>query len=337
MKPIRIALQAAAVAFAAATAAAQVGLNKVGQSTLNFQLVSVSPRASGMGEAFCSVGRGAESLFFNPAGIAEPGGRLDAQITLTQWIAGIRYLAGAVIWNAGVLGSVGLSAVSVDYGTLHATSLLSEGESGLYPLGYRDDGEMRNVGAWSVGLAAGRAISRPFSIGGGVRLAGQSLGVSRMPAGAEDNDAVKLVFDAGVKYDTGWKGFRFGMAIRNFSSNLRREEISEPMPVLFTMGAAMDLMAVVDPGHGPDRAFTVAVDFLHPNNYSERVNAGCELRLLGVFALRGGIQTNRDLASWSVGAGLAGRLGSRSAAFDYAYSDMDLFDGVHRFSLGIGI
>ncbi|MEJ2615881.1 MAG: hypothetical protein P8Z35_13060 [Ignavibacteriaceae bacterium] len=49
----------------------QVGLNKLAQSTMNFQLVSISPKASAMGDAYYAVGTGAEAIFYNPAGLVE--------------------------------------------------------------------------------------------------------------------------------------------------------------------------------------------------------------------------------------------------------------------------
>ncbi|MFH1214114.1 MAG: DUF3308 domain-containing protein, partial [Candidatus Neomarinimicrobiota bacterium] len=141
--------------------------------------------------------------------------------------------------------------------------------------------------------------------------------------------------DAGVKYNTGFHGFRFGMSIRNFSSNIKREELEEQLPLLFTMGMAIDLLDVVAPAFSQNNSLNLAVDFLHPNNYSERVNYGLEFQLLDHFAIRGGYQTNQDLASWSAGIGLNYDVGKNNLHFDYSYSEFDLFSGVNRLSLGI--
>ncbi|UCE06337.1 MAG: PorV/PorQ family protein, partial [bacterium] len=206
----------------------------------------------------------------------------------------------------------------------------------LYPRGYIDNGNVSNVGAYSAGLSYGLAVSTQFFIGGNVRLAGQNLGQNVVTNGnLKDNNATKLVFDAGVKYYTGFKSFRFGMAIRNFSSNIKREEISEQLPLLFTMGMAIDLFDLVTPKHSEDNSLTLAIDFLHPNNYSERVNFGLEYKLYRKIAMRGGYQTNQDIASWSVGVGLNSTIGNYDIEFDYSYSNFDIFDGVNRFSMGI--
>lgn len=319
----------------ALSAYAQVGLKKVGQSTMNFLLVSISPHASGVGEAYCAIGTGVESILFNPAGISETSNRFEMQTYNTQWIGDINYLGGSFTWNMQQYGTVGLSLLSVDYGTIYGTNLLSGGEKELYPQGYKDLGKMDNVGAFACGLTYGRAISTQFRIGGDMRIVGQNLGQSQLETGLKDNNAVKLVFDAGVKYNTGFRSFRFGMSIRNFSSNVKREEIDEQLPLLFTMGMAIDLLDVVAPTFSQNNSLNLAVDFLHPNNYSERVNYGLEFLLFDHFALRGGYQTNQDLASWSAGIGLNYDVGKNNLRFDYSYSDFDLFSGVNRLSLGV--
>lgn len=316
-------------------AQAQVDLNKVAQSTMNFLLVSISPEASAIGEANVATSTGVEAIFSNPAGIAESNKAFDARFYITQWIADIDYMAGAVTWNSGVYGSVGISFLSVDYGTINGTQLLHPSEIGSYPLGYKDTGPVDNVAAYAFGISYARAISDQFLIGGNVRLVGQNLGRNNFGSRTVDNDATKFSFDAGVKYYTGMKSFRFGMAIRNFASNIKREEIYEQLPLIFTMGGAMDIFDIIFPDHDPEMsALTLSLDFIHPNNYTERLNIGAEYKLWGQVALRTGYQTNRDLAGWSAGLGFNSMIGEYGLKFDYSYSQFDIFDDVNRFSLG---
>lgn len=314
---------------------AQVGLDKIAQSTMNFQLVSVSPRASALGEAIYSSGKGAECIFFNPAGIAEQESRFEAKFYVTNWIADINYMAGALTWNLNNWGVIGLSALNVDYGTIHGTSLLADGQEDLYPAGYIELGNLDNIGAYSFGLSYGKAVSTQFLIGGNIRLAGQNLGTSYLTSGKVDNNASKLVLDAGVKYYTGIRSFQFGMAIRNYSSNIKRERIYEQLPLIFVMGAAIDLFELISPGKDSDSHLLLEVDFTHPNNYDERMNVGLEYSFLNHLAFRGGYQFDQDVASWSTGFGLNTKLAGKRIDFDYSYSAFDVFDGVNRFSIGL--
>ncbi len=321
------------ILFITSTLFAQVGLNKLAQSTMNFQLISISPKASSMGEAFYSIGIGSESVFYNPAGLSLTKHQYDITLNYTQWIADINYLGGAVAYNLENYGTVALSALTVDYGTIYGTQLDPSSSSAS---GYIETGNVSNVGAYSFGLSYAKSINEKFSIGGNVRIVGQNLGTNTFVNGvSKENKATKLVFDAGVLYNTGFKNFRFGMAIRNFSSNIKREEISEQLPLTFTMGGAIDLMKFLNEKNNDE--LTLAIDFLHSNSYSERINLGAEYKFLEMLSLRAGYQTNRDIASWSAGVGFFTTLSDYNLEVNYSFSKMDIFNNVNRLSLNIGL
>jgi len=315
------------------TVHSQVGVDKVGQTTMNFQLVSLSARASALGEAVYASSTGSEAIFYNPAGLAEMKKEYDANFMYTSWIADIDYLGGAVAWNAEDIGVFGVSAMWVDYGSIRSTRLLSASTQSD-AIAYEDMGEMNNIGAYSFGVSYARSITDNFLLGGTMRYTGQNLGESMLSGGLVQNNAAKLIFDMGVKYYTGLKSFRFAMAFRNFSTQMKREKISEQMPVLFTMGAAFDFLDVLSPDHTDQQTLTVSADYLHPNNYSERMNIGVEYMTMGMFVARAGYQTNRDLASWSAGLGFMTKVNDYDVQFNYSYTPMEYFNSVNRFSLG---
>jgi hypothetical protein len=150
------------------------------------------------------------------------------------------------------------------------------------------------------------------------------------------NNAVKLVFDAGVKYFTEWNHFSFGMAIRNFASNIRREQQDEQLPLTFTMGGTISLTDFFNPALAETHNINLAVDFLHSNSYSERINIGAEYLYMKLISLRAGYQTNRDIASWSAGMGVITTLSDYDVEVSYSFSKMNTFDGVSRISMNIG-
>ncbi len=335
MKHIKLILTVFIGLTLAAQTYGQVGLSKLAQSTMNFLLVGTSPKASGMGEAFTTVGTGAESMFYNPAGIVETQKTFDITVDYTQWIADIKYLSSGVVYNMGNMGAVGLSFMTVDYGTIYATRLdPSQISASGNVVGYIDDGPMSNVGAYSIGLSYSKAISTQFLIGGTMKLVGQNLGQNIFDDGSiHKNDAKKLAFDAGIKYLTEWKHFSFGMSIRNFSSNIRREQADEQLPLTFTMGGAISISDFMDTAFGKDHNLIFAVDFVHSNSYSERMNLGMEYKYLNMVALRAGYQTNRDVASWSAGVGVNTTIYDYDVEVNYSFSKMDIFDNVNRLSL----
>ncbi|MEJ2050832.1 MAG: PorV/PorQ family protein, partial [Calditrichota bacterium] len=154
------------------TGLAQVGLQKVGQSTMNFLKVGVSPTAASMGNAFTTLGTGAESMFYNPSGIAQVD-NMSGFISNTMWIADINYTAAAVAKRFGNLGAFGINVLNVDYGNMTQTQLLSSAD----PQGYQEVGPM-NIGAYAIGISYARQVSNQFSMGGQIQYVGQTLGTT---------------------------------------------------------------------------------------------------------------------------------------------------------------
>jgi hypothetical protein len=310
-----------------------VGMNKLGQSTMNFLQISVIPGASAMGEAYTAIGTGCESIFFNPAGLPEMDSRFAALVTNTQWVADINYMAGALAWNLSNIGTFGLSFVTVNYGDIIWTGLA---ESPSDVKGYREYGTIGNVGAYAFGVSYGRRITNMFSIGGNVRYVGQQLGESYLETGRKKNSENQVSFDMGVKFYPGIESFRFAMSIRNFGPSIKYEEITAQLPLTFGVGVAMDMMDLIVPAHSQDNSLLVSAEFVHPNNYTERINVGLEYKFMKILALRGGYQSNTDLAGFSGGIGITPpSIGGAKLEIGYSYSVLDIFDGINRFSFRV--
>jgi len=314
---------------------AQVGMKKVGQSTMNFLQVGVIPGACSMGEAYTAIGKGCESIFFNPAGLPEMDSKFAAIIATTNWFADINYITGALAWNLGNFGTIGFSIVNVDYGDAIWTGLA---ESPDDEEGYVEYGMIDNVGAYAIGLSYGRRITNKFSIGGNARYVVQQLGESWLESGKKKNSESNVSFDMGVKFYPGVKSFRFGMSMRNFGPSIKYEEITASLPLTFAVGCAMDMMDLIVPDHSQDNSLLLSAEFIHPNNYTERVNIGLEYTLIKTLSLRCGYQTNTDLGGFSGGICITPpSVGGTKLEFGYSYSVLDILDGVNRFSIKVAL
>ena len=311
---------------------AQVSMKKLAQSTMNFLSVSVLPRASAMGNAYTAVGVGAESIFYNPAGLSHSSQKYNAILARTSWIADINYNTGALSWDMGNIGVFGLSFLMVDYGDIHGTRLT---RSPADPIGYEDIGTLDNVGAYSYGLSYSRQISTKFSLGGTIQYVGQQLGDNVIGGSTIENKESSISFNLGVLYYTGFKSFRFGMVIRNFGPAIEYQEVSTSLPLNFVMGGAMDLMDLFMPGNTSDSSLLFSLGFSHPNNYTERVNVGAEYTFLNMLSLRGGYEFNQDIAGLTAGFGVTPEIAGSKLDFSYSYSDFDLFQGVNRLSIAV--
>jgi hypothetical protein len=107
--------------------------------------------------------------------------------------------------------------------------------------------------------------------------------------------------------------------------------IAYPLPVCVRLGLAYDVIS------NDSSNLSLAVDALHPNDGSERLNSGAEYVFktgAADFAIRAGYRANYDVGGLTAGAGVKLRMGENKLKLDYAYTDMGLLEMAHRISLG---
>jgi len=300
-------------------------MKKLAQTGLQFLKVDMSARAAAMGGAYLLVGKGANAMLYNPAGLAKMTTSFDFFASQTQWLGDIKYNAVGLAKNMQNWGSVGISAIYCDYGTIEGTQVSSNAQ------GYIETGNV-DVGAFTVGLSYAKELTNKFSVGGQVKWVSQHLGESML----NDSSTVKnrvsgVAYDFGTIFYPGFKSFRFGMSIRNFSSELKYQQEGFQLPLTFSIGIAMDVLDFL--GEHND-ALTIAIDALHPRDYSERLHFGAEYLFRNMFALRAGYKMNYDEENLTLGIGFNYKVGGVSLKIDYAYASFGVFSSVNRFSVG---
>ena len=313
---------------------------KLGQTGMQFLTVPVNPRAAALAGAMTATESGGSvSLFYNPATMTNLSGTADLSFAQSKWIADIDYnQAGAAFKPAGGrYGVIGLSFLSVDYGSIQET-VRADNESG-----YLDIGTYQPT-AMAIGLGYARSLTNIFDVGGQVKYVTQSLGQSPMSAEVDDatgdveyvregNSVNSLAFDFGVVYRTGFRSLVLAMDVRNFSQEItyRREEFE--LPLVFQIGVSMDVMDLTNLGrdmHG----LVLYVDASHPRSYSEQLKLGAEYLLANTLALRAGYRYPTDEPEFNVGIGVQQKFGNLGFSFDYAYTQFGVFGNINR--LGVG-
>jgi hypothetical protein len=306
-------------------------MKKLGQTGFKFLDVEVGARATGMGEAFTTIGTGANAIFFNPAGIAQmEADKFEITFCRTDWLAETSLDAFALVYNLGILGKLGFSLVTTDFGNIAGTTVNRETEQGYDEIGNLD------LGAYAAGISYARALTDKFMIGGNVRYAREKLGTSLFSDSytmdstwLKDNKASALSFDMGTLFYPGLKSFRVGMCIRSYSPQVKYEEDAFQLPLTFHVAIGMDILDFF--GEHPDQSFLVDFELVHPRDYIQRYHLGGEFSYKGMFFLRGGYKFNYDEEGLCAGVGF--RTGG--IILDYSYSDFGVFDFVNRVSLGV--
>ncbi|MDZ7288569.1 MAG: PorV/PorQ family protein [candidate division KSB1 bacterium] len=315
---------------------------KLAQTGFQFLSVGTEARAAAMAEAFTTVAGNSSSIFYNPANMARGHAFLDIAVSRNEWIAEIVHHSASVAINpaGGEYGVFAISALSVDYGDFFGTMVDPTTEKG-----YVNTGTF-SPSAYAIGLGYARALSDRFSVGGHIKYVSQSLGSSVLPVLDNRNNVIStdevknelqvLAFDFGTVYQTGFKSLAFGMTVRNFSKEVKYQNEGFQLPLTFKIGISMNVLDLFME-QNDQHSFLVAVDAIHPRDYSEQLNIGGEYVFMNMLALRAGYNYNYDERNITTGFGLQKAFGAHSVAIDYAYTPFGVFDSVNRFSFRLGL
>lgn len=296
---------------------------KVGTFGAQFLKIGCGARGVAMGEAFVAMDGDATCMYWNPAGIAMIEG---SQISLNHatWPAELSHEFAAYVFSWGFIpGNFGISATVLQMDPMPETTEYRQGGTG-----YSFD-----AGSMAFALTYARMLTDRFSFG----VTGKFI-----HEGLADYTGRTFAVDLGTIYDTGFRDIKIGMAFVNMGSGYTflPDGKESPMPVMFKVGGSMPFM------DSPDHRVLGAIEFNHPPDGAERLNAGGEYvyqKFAPNFeiALRGGYRFNRDEEGLTAGFGIKfpfvriGLINKPSIwTVDYCYSEMGLLDGSHKFSLG---
>lgn len=314
---------------------------KVGTTSMQFLKVMPCARATALGDAYSVWASGAEAVFWNPSGVALVQNQ-EFSSTYVDWIFDARQGALSYAASLGSIGALGLQVQYVDYGEFEETSLLAQymqnaTEPGMTGRTFRPFGYL-------VGVTYARSLTDKFSAGLTVKYAHESLFNGDMVTamvrkGVFEN--VKtwgsgLLFDFGIRYNTGFHSVQMGAAVQSFGAEITYAKESSLAPLLFRFGTAADLVGK-DPLLLPDEdnRVSVAFDLFQPNDYDQQEHVGLEYEYAGVFALRAGYKFHYDSEGLTLGGGIKHSLGSVQLAVDYSYGSIGTYLGhVQRISLG---
>jgi len=298
----------------------------------------VSAEVVGRGMIGVTTTLSANSIFWNPSQLGWVTSSVDLEVNHTQGIADINYNAAAAAVRIGNTGVIGLSLLSMDYGTFYGTRLAANEQ------GYVETGNF-SPSAYAVGLAVSQKISDRFSYGIHLKYVSQNLGSAWVaPTGSsltDPNLAIgtrqyaqnALAMDVGAYYDFLYNGIRFGACMQNISREIRYENEPFPMPFAVSFGATVEpFRFFMD---NPKDVFILSFESRHPRDFNEKLKIGAEYHFFDTFIARFGYATNYDERGLSAGLGVRYALGDIPVRVDYAYQAFGVFGAAHYFSLGV--
>jgi hypothetical protein len=282
---------------------------KQGTSGFQFLEIAVGARGSSMGDAYSSVSKGAEAIFWNPAGIAYITGK-DFFTCHTGWLLNTSHNAASAGFNFPGFGVLDISFVSLQIADFEETTV--EKPDGT--------GRMVDAGGYIIGIAYGKRYTDKFSLGANAKFVAENL---------DDESASSLLFDVGTLYYI-YRDIRMAMLISNIGGDAVYFYDAFRPPVTFKLGIADD----IDLGNNLE--LTLSAEWYHPTDARERLNTGIELRFMDRISLRGGYKFLSDTETFTVGIGLLTSLGPFDGRLDYSYNNFSYSLGsVQRISLGV--
>jgi hypothetical protein len=325
--------------FCISTAYAQ----KVGSTSMQFLKVMPCARATALGEAYTVWATGAEAIFWNPAGLARVD-NMEFSTTYVNWLFDARQGAFSFAMEIPRFGALGLQIQYIDFGEFEETS--NERPFINNPNNPGITGRTFRPFSYLVGISYARYLTDRFSLGLSVKYAHESLfNGERVTAQVRQGvfEEVKtwangLLFDFGIRYNTGFRSVYLGSAVQNFGADVKYAKESNPVPLLFRFGIGANLIGsegLLRSGLNDSR-LSVATDIFHPNDYAQQVHVGVEYEYGGLIALRGGYKFNYDFDGFTFGAGIQHAIEGLRLSADYSYGDMGVYLGnVQRFSIGL--
>ncbi len=301
----------------------------VGHSGANFLQIPVDARGAGMGNSYIALARGADGLYWNPAGIQYTTGT-EIMLSTVDWFLDTRLSHLGIVHSFGRYGTFGLSISSFTMDEMEVTTE-------LYPNG---TGEFFDAGNLSLGASYAIALTDQFAFGGTVKYIREEIW---------EASSSTVSFDLGSVFRTSFYNLRIGMIIANFGPKMRmsgatidqkinqEEQAAEPnnprlqrlspeynLPQYFEVGVAFDPVTLPE-----SQRLTLAVSANDPNDNQTRMNFGAEYAFREMIMLRAGYKTGYDEQKFSLGLGARLEISGIQSQLDYAYVDFGVLKEIH--------
>ncbi len=316
---------------------------KAGQSGMTYLSISLGARESAMGNASVASVSGTQGLFYNPGTMTELSG-FGLAMNHVSWIADTKVYGFGAAYGSDVYGTIGIDLVYMDYGRIPGTRRV---DKSVNERGFILTGDL-NISDYAVGIAYAYPVNDLFSFGLKYKFIHENLGTAAIAIKEIDKEngiyeyetrdwnLNHWGFDFGAFYKVGYEDLVLGVALQNFSTDMKYWTEVFQLPLVLRMGMAMDIARVILPDQN-NIEINTTFDILHPIDYTERVHVGTELVYAKMFALRAGYKFNYDVEDFSFGVGVKFDLQGYEGSFDYSYTHVEFFENINRLSLNFSL
>lgn len=312
---------------------------KPGSTSMQFLKVMPCARATALGDAFSAWASGADALFWNPSGVALTPNQ-EFTMTYISWIFDTKQYSVGYVKSLGNIGVLGLQFQYVDYGSFEEAVVVRpeikyEFEPGI-------TGREFKPYTYLVGLTYAKSLTDKFSLGVSAKYAHESLFDKSTVVTYEGNTvntyADAVLFDFGVRYNTGFRTIQVAAAVQNFGPDFIYAEDKSHAPLQFRVGLAADFIGPNSLLYSDENErLGFALDLFQPNDFSQQVHTGIEFEFMHMIALRLGYKFNYDSEGFTFGGGINKTIDIMKLKIDYSYGVTGnyIIGNAHRISLGV--
>jgi hypothetical protein len=321
------------------------GLDRIGTAGAQELRIPVGAASIATGGSTVALGDGLKNIYWNPASLAAVDNS-EGMVSFSSYMEDSKVNYGAISTSLGSQGQLGFSFKLLNIGDIIVTT--EDAPDGT--------GEILNPNFGVFGLTYARRMTDRVHVG---------FTGSYIAEKVADVSATGFAIDLGVQYDTGWRGLRFGFAMKNVGPTMKfsgaqleqrivlpSDDPSASAHVLQLQASDFELPSYLQIGMSydipmsGDKHSTIFGTFQGNNFTTDEYRLGAEVPIGNFLALRAGFvgqmpiseedRMDDYLYSYTYGAGFNFKLGDRPLSLDWAGTHLgDFFDDNQQVSLHI--
>lgn len=300
-------------------------------------LIPHGARGVALGGAVMADSKGAEAMYWNPAGTARQTGR-EVLFSHLDYIADMKYTCLGALLPAGSFGNLGFNVRVFDIGDLIVTR--EDAPNGT--------GETFSPEFITLGMLYSRQVTDRVFFGTSVNVIREKI---------MQETANGISFDMGFQYMPGIDGFSLGIVLKNLGPAMRfsgadldqqvrlpGDNVQAGMKSVRLTLAEFELPSYIQIGSSYDwqwshsKSILFSTSFRNNSFSQDEINGGAEINLSDRFFLRGGYSHCSDteyLYGATFGIGFNLELGSSRISFDYAVAQTKYFSNNQWLTLAL--
>jgi hypothetical protein len=280
-----------------------------GENALAFLKIGIGPSASALGDAFTVLSKGAESSYWNPAGIVSSR-KNEIYLYQNFWIEDIsQQYVSAVFYRPDNDLSIALSAMYLNTGDMPYREILGD-QPVIDNLRYSD--------------YSGKDLAITFSFSKMFDDFSAGINLKVIEEKIHTYSATVIAADFGLNYYDVRDNLNFSVVVLNFGSRAKFVQESFDIPLTVKIGGTYSNLVF-------NKDYDLAVDIVKTLNENIGYRIGGQIHLPYQIILRTGYNSSYDIGK-KINLGFGKKFGAID--FNYSWSPSSLVDDAHKFSLG---